>query len=161
MEKIGYLCIIEEIIKKRVDDTSSMAYHGFSGHFECPSPRLAAGHQTKEIKIGKNIMPRCKKCGTKGWLLKLEEKTGLCLSCNAAFTESGRHFTERIIENVNLIGQPDDPKAMASRCDKIEESAMELILLHKEYSLEPGSELLHLVRRYREIKQEALSKIQK
>jgi len=106
-------------------------------------------------------MPRCKKCGKKGLLLKLEEKTGLCLSCNAAFAESGKHLTERIMENANLIARSDDPKSIASQCEVVEESANKLISLHEEYSLEPSSELLILVSRHREIKQRALDKMQK
>ncbi len=106
-------------------------------------------------------MPQCKKCGKKGLLLKLDEKTRLCLSCNAAFVESGKHLTEKITERVNLIAQFDDPKTVVFRCDQIEESANKLISLHKEYFLEPRSELLDVVSWCKGIKQKALSKMQK
>lgn len=106
-------------------------------------------------------MPQCKKCGRKGLLLKLEGKTGLCLSCNAEFAESGKHLTEKIMDNVNLIAQSDDPNTIVSRCDQIEESANKLILLQEAYSLEPSSELVDLVSKYREMKQKALNAMQK
>ena len=68
---------------------------------------------------------------------------------------------EKIMDNVNLIAQSDDPKTIVSRCDQIEESANKLILLQEAYSLEPSSELVDLVSKYREMKQKALSAMQK
>lgn len=104
-------------------------------------------------------MPQCKKCGKKGWLLKLERETGLCLSCNAVFVENGRQLTEKITENVNLIAESDDPKTIVSRCDQIEETANKLISLHKGCFLEPSAELLDVVNWCREVKERALGKI--
>ncbi|MFH1672602.1 MAG: hypothetical protein ABIF87_04160 [Pseudomonadota bacterium] len=106
-------------------------------------------------------MPQCKKCGKKGLLLRLEEKTGLCSPCNAAFEEMSRHLTEEIMENVNSVVRPDDPETIVSRCDQIEESISKLISLHEEYSLKPSSVLLYLMSWSGAIKQRALSATQK
>ncbi len=106
-------------------------------------------------------MPQCKKCGKRGLFLRLEEKTGLCPSCNAAFAKSSKELTEKIMENANLIRRLDDPKIVVSRCDQMEENAKNLILLHKEHSLEVGSELIDLVTWCREIRQKALSTMEK
>ncbi len=104
-------------------------------------------------------MPQCKKCRKKGLFLKLEKRTGLCLSCNTAFIKSSRELTEKIMEDENSIRELDDPKAIVSRCDQVEENAQKLISLHKEYSLEAGSALLHVVSWCRQIKQKTLSTI--
>ncbi len=101
-------------------------------------------------------MPQCKKCRKKGLLLKLEKRTGLCLSCKTAFMKSSRELTEKIMKDANSIRELDDPKAIVSRCDQVEENAQKLISLHKEYSLEVGSALIHLVNQYRQIKQKTL-----
>lgn len=106
-------------------------------------------------------MPQCKKCGKRGLFLRLEEKTGLCPSCDAAFAKSSKELTEKIMEDANLIRRLDDPKTVVSRCDQMEENAKNLILLHKEYSLEVGSELIYLVTWCREIRQKALSTMEK
>ena len=101
-------------------------------------------------------MPQCKKCRKKGLFLKLERRTGLCLSCNTAFMKSSRELTEKITEDANLIQGLDDPKAIVSRCDQVEENAHKLISLHKEYSLEVGLLLMQIVNRCRQIKQKTL-----
>ena len=106
-------------------------------------------------------MPQCKKCKKKGLLLKLEKKTGLCLSCNAAFAESGKHLTKEVMENQNLIARADDPKTIVTQCEALEESVNKLISLHKEYALEPSPELLDLISQHREIKQKALNTMKK
>jgi ribosomal protein L37AE/L43A len=54
-------------------------------------------------------VPQCKKCGKRGLLLRLEEKTGLCPSCNAAFAKSSKELTEKIMENANLIRRRKKP----------------------------------------------------
>ena len=104
-------------------------------------------------------MPQCKKCRKKGMFLKLEKRTGLCLSCKTAFMKSSKELTEKVTEDANLIRGLDDPKAIVSRCDQVEENAQKLISLHKEYSLEAGSALMHVVNWCRQIKQKTLSTI--
>lgn len=91
----------------------------------------------------------------------MEKKTGLCLSCNAAFAEAGKLLVENVMENVNLIARSDDPKAIVARCEAVEESVNKLIALQEEYSLETSSELLDLLSRHKEIKQKALSAMKK
>jgi hypothetical protein len=106
-------------------------------------------------------MPQCKKCRKKGLFFKLEKRTGLCLSCNTAFMKSSKELTEKITEDANLIRGLDDPKAVVSRCDQVEGNAQKLISLHKEYSLEVGSALMHVVKWCRRIKQKTLSTMEK
>jgi len=108
-------------------------------------------------------MPQCKKCGKKGLLLRLEKQTSLCLSCKGAFTEKAKPLAEKLmeVENANLAAQTDDPKTIVAQCEAVEESANKLILLKKEYSLEPGTELQDLVSKYREIKQKAFDRMKK
>ncbi len=102
-------------------------------------------------------MPQCKKCRKKGLLLKLEKRTGLCLPCKTAFMKSSRELSEKLMEAVNSIRELDDPKAIVSGCDQVEENAQKLISLHKEYSLGVGSPLMHVVNWCRQIKQKTLS----
>lgn len=106
-------------------------------------------------------MPQCKKCRKKGLFLKLEKRTGLCLPCKTAFIESSRELIEKITEDSNLIRRLDEPKAIVSRCDQVEENAQKLVSLHKEYSLEAGSALMHVVNWCRQIKQKTLSTMEK
>ena len=75
--------------------------------------------------------------------------------------KSSKELTEKITEDVNLIRGIDDPKAIVSRCDQVEENTQKLISLHKEYSLEPGSELMHVMNRHRQIKQKTLNTMEK
>jgi hypothetical protein len=71
--------------------------------------------------------------------------------------KSSKELTEKIMEGANFIQGIDDPKAVISRCDQVEENAQKLILLHKDYSLEVGSALMHIVNQCRKIKQKTLS----
>jgi len=71
--------------------------------------------------------------------------------------KSSRELSEKLMEAVNSIRELDDPKAIVSRCDQVEENAQKLISLHKEYLLESGSALTHVVNQYRQIKQKTLS----
>lgn len=93
--------------------------------------------------------------------LKLEKRTELCLSCKTAFMKSSKELTEKITKDANLIRGLDNPKAIVSRCDQVEENAQKLISFHKEYSLEAGSELMHVVNWCRQIKQKTLSTMEK
>ena len=106
-------------------------------------------------------MAQCKKCGKKGLLLRMEKDTGLCLSCKAAFAERAKPLAEKLmeVENMNLAARSDDPKTIVTQCEKVEESANKLLSLKKEYSMEPGPELLELMSKYREIKQKALNNL--
>lgn len=108
-------------------------------------------------------MRQCKKCGKKGLLFRLEKETGLCLSCKGAFVERAKPLAEKVmeVENMNLAAKSDDPKTIVTQCEAVEESANKLILLKKEYSLEPGPELQELMSKYREIKQKALNNMKK
>lgn len=106
-------------------------------------------------------MRQCNKCGKKGFLLRLEKESGLCLSCNAAFAERAKPLAQKVmeVENMSLAAQSDDPKTIVTQCEAVEESASKLIKLKKEYSLEPGPELQDLLNKYSEIKQKALNEI--
>ena len=104
-------------------------------------------------------MPQCKKCKKKGLFLKLYRRTRLCLPCNTAFIKSSRELTAKIMEDINSIQGLDDPKAIVSRCEQVEENAQKLISLHKEYSQEVSSSLMLVVNRYRQIKQKTLDTI--
>lgn len=114
-----------------------------------------------EGRVEETVMPQCKKCGKKGMLLRLAQKTRLCRSCDAAFSENSKHLTEKIMENVNLIVRSDNLELIVSRCDQIEEDTHKLVSLYREYSLAPSSQLLDLVHQYREIKQKALQELRK
>ena len=98
-------------------------------------------------------MPQCKKCGKKGLLLRLEEKTGLCSPCNTTVEEMSRHLNEDIMENVNSVIRPVVPETIVG--------ISKLISLHEEYSLKPSSVLLYLMSWSGAIKQRALSATQK
>jgi len=93
--------------------------------------------------------------------LKLERRTGLCLSCNTAFMKSSKELTEKIMEDANPIRWLDAPKAIVSRCDQVGWNAQKLILLHKDHSLEVGSALMHVVNQCRQIKQKTLGIMEK
>lgn len=116
-------------------------------------------------------MAQCKKCGKKGLLLRLEKDTGLCLSCKGAFVERAKPLAERLMEAENIckaaLAEKAKPvteklvegKAVVTMCEAVEENANKLLSLKKEYSLEPGPELLELITKYREMKQKALDNI--
>ncbi|MGD9238412.1 MAG: hypothetical protein PVG69_00225 [Desulfobacterales bacterium] len=90
-------------------------------------------------------MPRCGKCGKKGLFLKIEEDTGLCLSCNERFAQKGKILTERIINAKNTANVAKDPKEIAKSCQLVEDIGNELIALHQTYNLQPSQELLDLI----------------
>ena len=90
-------------------------------------------------------MRRCIKCGKKGLFLKIEEDTGLCLSCNEKFAQEGKIFTERITAAKNAAGSAKDPKEIAKFCQLVENYGNELLALHQAYNLQPSQELLDLI----------------
>ncbi len=104
-------------------------------------------------------MARCKSCGKKGLLLRLEKETGLCVACKAAFAEKAKPLTAKLmeVETMNLAQRSDDPGTVVTQCEAVEESANKLIALMKEYALEPGPELTEIINKYLEIKQKALN----
>jgi hypothetical protein len=55
-------------------------------------------------------MPQCTKCGKKGLFLKIEDDTGLCLSCNEDFAKQGKVLTEKIVRAKNSATTAKDPK---------------------------------------------------
>ena len=97
-------------------------------------------------------MPQCRKCGKKGLFLKIEEVTGLCLSCNERFAQEGKVFTERITVAKNEASIAKDPKDVAKFCQLVEDYGNELLVLHQSYSLHPSQELLDLIASYRKIR---------
>lgn len=103
-------------------------------------------------------MARCKSCG-KWVLLRLEKETGLCVSCKAAFAEKAKPLTQKLmeVETMKLTERSDDPKSVVAHCEAVEESAKKLLALKQEYSLEPGPELTEIMKKYAEIKQNALN----
>lgn len=90
-------------------------------------------------------MPQCRKCGKKGLFLKIEELTGLCLSCNERFAQEGKVFTERITSAKNKESTAKDPKDIAKFCQLVENYGNELLALHQSYNLHPSQELLDLI----------------
>ncbi|MBW2037779.1 MAG: hypothetical protein J7J91_09910 [Deltaproteobacteria bacterium] len=96
-------------------------------------------------------MPQCKKCGKKGLFLKIEEDTGLCLSCGRDFAEKAKVLTEKIIEAKNRVRTTKDSKDISSLCEAIERNGNELVLLHRDYNLEPSQELLDLIETYKKM----------
>jgi hypothetical protein len=97
-------------------------------------------------------MPKCGKCGKKGLFLKIEEDTGLCLSCNELFAQEGKVFTERITSAKNKVGSAKDPKDIAKLCQMVENYGNELLALHQSYNLHPSQELLDLIASYKKIR---------
>jgi hypothetical protein len=79
-------------------------------------------------------MPQCRKCGKKGLFLKIEEDTGMCLSCNEDFAKEGKILTEKIIEAKNKARTAKDPEA---------------------YNLEPSQELVDLIETHRKTGEQA------
>ena len=100
-------------------------------------------------------MPQCNKCGKKGLFLKIENDTGLCLSCNEQFAQQGKVLTEKIIDAKNKAATTEDPKEIAALCQSIEGSGNELVALHKAYNLQPSQELLDIIETYKKKRQEA------
>ena len=97
-------------------------------------------------------MPQCSKCGKKGLFLKIEEVTGLCLSCNEQFAQEGKVFTEKITSAKNRVSIAKDPQEIAKFCQLVENYGNELLLLHKAYNLRPSQELLDLIASYKKMR---------
>jgi len=97
-------------------------------------------------------MRRCRKCGKKGLFLKIEEDTGLCLSCNEKFAQEGKIFTERITAAKNAASIAKDPKEIAKFCQLVENYGNELLALHQAYNLQPSQELLDLIEAYKKMR---------
>ncbi|MFC1531758.1 hypothetical protein ACFL7M_00090 [Thermodesulfobacteriota bacterium] len=100
-------------------------------------------------------MPQCRKCGKKGLLLKIEEDTGLCLSCNEIFSQEGKVFTEKIIEAKNAAGIAKDPKEIVRFCRLVEDYGNDLLALRRSFNLQPSQELLDLIETYKKMKESA------
>lgn len=98
-------------------------------------------------------MRRCKKCNKKGLFLKIEDDTGLCLSCNEDFAREGKTLTEIIIEAKNLAATAKDPGKVAKLCGSVEEHGRALIALHEAYNLEPSQELLDLIATHKKLRE--------
>jgi len=90
-------------------------------------------------------MPQCKKCGNKGLFLKIEEDTGLCLSCNGSFAQEGKVLTQKITEAKNKAVISKDPGEIAASCKAVEQYGNELIALHQTYNLQASQVLLDLI----------------
>ena len=97
-------------------------------------------------------MPQCRKCGTKGLFLKIEEDTGLCLSCNESFAQKGKILTERITDAKNTARVAKDPEEITKCCQSVEENGNELLALHQTYNLQPSQELLDLIESHRKMR---------
>jgi len=100
-------------------------------------------------------MPQCKKCGKKSLFLKIEEDTGLCLSCNENFAQEGKVLTEKIIEAKNKVSTAKETEKIASLCKSIEQHGNELLTLHRSYKLQPSQELLDLIDTYKKMREVA------
>jgi urease gamma subunit len=100
-------------------------------------------------------MPQCKKCNKKGLFLKIEEDTGLCLSCNEAFAREGKTLTEKITEAKNAVSATEDAEQIVKLCKAIEDYGEKLMALHETYNLQPSQELVDLVRTYRKMGERA------
>ena len=100
-------------------------------------------------------MPQCKKCGKKGLFLKIEEDTGLCLSCNENFAQEGKVLTEKIIEAKNKVSTAKETEQIVSLCKSIELHGNELLTLHRSYKLQPSQELLDLIDTYKKMREVA------
>ena len=90
-------------------------------------------------------MPQCKKCGKKGLFLKIENDTGLCLSCNGSFAQEGKVLTQKITDAKNKAVTAKDPGEIAASCKEVEKYGNELIALHQAYNLQPSQVLLDLI----------------
>jgi hypothetical protein len=97
-------------------------------------------------------MPQCGKCGKKGLFLKIEEDTGLCLSCNESFVQKAKILTERVADAKNAASVASDPKNITKFCQSVEDSGNELIALHQTYNLQPSQELLDLIESHKKMR---------
>lgn len=100
-------------------------------------------------------MPQCKKCGKKGLFLKIEDDTGLCLSCNESFAKEGKILTEKIIEAKNKVSTTQVSEEIVSLCKSIEHYGNELIALHQAYNMQPSQELLGLIETHKKMRERA------
>jgi hypothetical protein len=100
-------------------------------------------------------MRQCKNCGKKGLFLKIEEDTGLCLSCNEEFASRGKALTEQIMQAKSSVVRVEEAKEVAALCREIEQRGQELIELHEAYNLPPSQELLDLIEAYRKVRTSA------
>jgi hypothetical protein len=96
-------------------------------------------------------MPQCRKCGKKGLFLKIEEDSGLCLSCNEKFAGAGKALTEKITAAKNEATVAKDPAVIAENCKTVGTLGDELIALHQRYNLQPSQELLDLIATYKKM----------
>ena len=100
-------------------------------------------------------MPQCRKCGKKGLFLKIEEDTGMCLSCNEGFAKEGKILTEKIIEAKNKARTARDPEGVVKFSRLVVDYGNELLALHHAYNLEPSQELVDLIETHRKMGEEA------
>ncbi|KPK26606.1 MAG: hypothetical protein AMK69_11780 [Nitrospira bacterium SG8_3] len=100
-------------------------------------------------------MPQCKKCGKKGLFLKIEEDTGMCLSCNEDFAKEGKILTEKIIEAKNKARTAKDPEGVVKFSNLVVDYGNELLALHQSYHLEPSQELVDLIETHKKIGEQA------
>jgi len=98
-------------------------------------------------------MPQCNKCGKKGLFLKIEEDSGLCLSCNEDFAKDGKQLTEKIFTAKKNASTAKEPEQIAQHAADIEKYGTELVNLHERFQLEPSQELLDLIETYRKMKE--------
>jgi len=100
-------------------------------------------------------MPQCRKCGKKGLFLKIEEDTGMCLSCNEDFAKEGKILTEKIIEAKNQARTAKDPEGVVKYSNLVVDYGKELLALHQAYNLDPSQELVDLIETHRKMGEEA------
>jgi hypothetical protein len=101
------------------------------------------------------MMPQCKKCGKKGLFLKIEEDTGMCLSCNEDFAKEGKILTEKIIEAKNKARTAKDPEGVVKFSNLVVDYGNQLLALHQSYHLEPSQELVDLIETHKKIGEQA------
>jgi hypothetical protein len=106
---------------------------------------ISETYQYSGIKTISVKLDHHRNCGKRGFFLKTEKETGLCLSCNERFAQEGKIFTERMTAAENEASIAKDPKAIAKFCQSVENYENELLALHQVYNLHPSQELLDLV----------------
>jgi hypothetical protein len=97
-------------------------------------------------------MPQCGKCGKKGLFLKIEEDTGLCLSCNESFVQKAKILTERVTDAKNAASVAKNPEKITKFCQLVEDSGNALIALHQTYNLQPSQVLLDLIESHKKMR---------
>jgi hypothetical protein len=98
-------------------------------------------------------MPQCKHCGKKGLFLKIEDDSGLCLTCNESFAREGKVLTEKIVAAKHGATTAKEPDEIVRYCKAIEENGNALVALHERYKLQPSQELLDLIQTYRKMRE--------